>query len=267
MTAIEKLLNVARNEIGYLEKETNANLDNKTANAGDENYNKYARDLDKTSLYNGKKNGYAWCSIFVDWCFNEAFGFENMLKLTCQSTGSYGASCTSSAGYFKKLGRFHTANPMPGDKIFFTNDRGRTYYHTGIVESIANGNIYTIEGNTSSAPGVVANGGAVERKCYKLTYNLIGGYGRPDYSIIKEEVEEVQAKPVEVKPTTRTGTVTAQAGLNARSGPGTNYKQVGAFTNGAKLTIHETKNGWHRVTGNAGWGDMTDVWVSATYVR
>lgn len=60
-------------------------------------------------------------------------------------------------------------------------------YHTGIVEKVAGGRVYTIEGNTSSAAGVVENGGCVQDKSYPLTYSKIGGYGRPDFSIVPEE--------------------------------------------------------------------------------
>ena len=41
---IEKLLLTAQAEINYLEKKTNSQLDDKTANAGDNNFTKYARD-------------------------------------------------------------------------------------------------------------------------------------------------------------------------------------------------------------------------------
>ena len=58
---------------------------------------------------------------------------------------------------------------------------------TGIVEKVAGGRVYTIEGNTSSAAGVVENGGCVQDKSYPLTYSKIGGYGRPDFSIVPEE--------------------------------------------------------------------------------
>jgi LysM repeat protein len=44
--------------------------------------------------------------------------------------------------------------------------------------------VYTIEGNTSSSSGVVANGGCVAEKKYKLSYGRIAGYGRPDYNSI-----------------------------------------------------------------------------------
>lgn len=47
------------------------------------------------------------------------------------------------------------------------------------MEKVENGRVYTIEGNTSSAAGVVENGGCVRNKSYALSYEKIGGYGRP----------------------------------------------------------------------------------------
>ena len=41
--------------------------------------------------------------------------------------------------------------------------------------------VYTVEGNTSSTSGVVANGGGVFCKKYSLSYSRIYGYGRPKY--------------------------------------------------------------------------------------
>lgn len=186
-SAVERLLATARAEISYIEKETNAQLDDKTANAGDNNWNKYARDLDALGVvYNGRKNGYAWCDIFTDWCFIHTFGLAMGMKLLCQAEKGLGAGCTYSANYYKQKGQFHTSNPQPGDQIFFTNDGGKTMYHTGIVEKSENGRVYTIEGNTSSLAGVVANGGCVRDKSYPANASYIGGYGRPDWSLVKD---------------------------------------------------------------------------------
>lgn len=82
---VSKVLAVAVAEIGYKEKASNSQLDDKTANAGSANYTKYARDFDKKypNWYNGKKNGFAWCDMFVDWCFLTAYGYENALRLLC----------------------------------------------------------------------------------------------------------------------------------------------------------------------------------------
>ena len=42
MKSIDKVLTIARQEIGYMEKRSNSQLDSKTANAGSSNYTKYA---------------------------------------------------------------------------------------------------------------------------------------------------------------------------------------------------------------------------------
>ena len=67
-------------------------------------------------------------------------------------------------------------------------------YHTGIVEKVSGGRVYTIEGNTSSQPGVVPNGGCVRDKNYPLNASYIGGYGRPDFSIVQEDDDMDQKK-------------------------------------------------------------------------
>lgn len=108
------------------------------------------------------------------------------MKLLCQAEKGLGAGCTYSANYYKQKGQFHTSNPQPGDQIFFTNDGGKTMYHTGIVEKFENGRVYTIEGNTSSLAGVVANGGCVRDKSYPANASYIGGYGRPDWSLVED---------------------------------------------------------------------------------
>ena len=181
MATAKELIEIAKIEVGYCEKETNKNLYDKTANAGDENYTKYAYEIDKNfpTFYNGKKNGFAWCDIFVDWCFIKAFGVEKALELLGQPKKSSGAGCYYSAKYYKKIKRFYS-DPKIGDQIFFKNSVG-SVIHTGIVYDVDDDNVYTIEGNTTSASGVVANGGIVAMKQYKKSYNRIYGYGRPKY--------------------------------------------------------------------------------------
>lgn len=190
-TAIEKLIATARQEVGYLEKATNSNLDDKTANAGYNNYTKYARDLAQLGVYNGNKNGYAWCDVFADWCYIKTFGVDLAMKMTNQPMGGCGAGCTFSAGYYKSMGRFYTNNPQPGDQIFFKDSSGE-YGHTGIIEKVNNGFVYTIEGNTSSASGVVANGGGVFQKSYPIGYVKIGGYGRPNWSLVEQFNDKIE---------------------------------------------------------------------------
>lgn len=258
MSAVEKLLNIARNEIGYLEKESNSNLDNKLANAGYKNYTKYARDLDNTIIYNGKKNGYSWCDIFVDWCFVTAFGLKATLEMTYQASKGHGAGCSYSAKCYIDNRRFYV-DPQPGDQIFFTKDGGKTYYHTGLVEAVANGRVYTIEGNTSNKTGVIENGGAVASKSYPLNYDKIGGYGRPNYNIIDKTTKPTaNAKP-------KTGKVTALM-LNMRSGHSTKDKVIGWLKKDTAVTIISISNDkkWYQIKSSK---YPKSGWVSAKYIK
>jgi hypothetical protein len=121
----------------------------------------------------------------------------------CAKEKSSGAGCIYSANYYRAKGQFFTT-PKVGDQIFFGSTGNET--HTGIVVAVGldNKTVTTIEGNTSSESGVVANGGAVCEKQYPINYYYIVGYGRPDYSLVDKilvEVDEPTEKPVEaVKP-------------------------------------------------------------------
>lgn len=173
-----KVLKIALAEVGYLEKASNSNLDSTTGNAGYNNYTKYARDLYNAGYYNGNKNGFAWCDTFVDWCFYKAYGKDEGQRIECQ-TGPYGAGCTMSAQYYKAQGCFDKT-PQVGDQIFFYDASG-VIGHTGLVYAVNSTTVYTVEGNTSGASGVVANGGGVCKKSYSRGYGRIAGYGHPKY--------------------------------------------------------------------------------------
>lgn len=172
----KKLIAIAQAEIGYKEKASNANLDDPTANAGSNDWTKYARDLAAAGYYNGNKNGYAWCDVFVDWCFYQLAGknAKKAQEIECQ-TGDCGAGCSFSAGYYKNAGRFYTSNPQPGDQIFF--QEGGSICHTGIIESVSGNTIITIEGNASNQ---------VKRITRKANDGYTYGYGRPRYDAESE---------------------------------------------------------------------------------
>ena len=175
--AINKVLALARSEIGYHEKATNSQLDSKTANSGEGNFTKYARDLDAVSdFYNGRKQGFAWCDVFVDDMFAIAFGIDTGRQMLYQPKNSAGAGCLYSARYFRNAGAF-TNNPQPGDQIFFTYQAGEVS-HTGIVESVSSTTVVTIEGNTSDQ---------VARRSYNRLSGIIYGYGRPNWSLVASD--------------------------------------------------------------------------------
>lgn len=192
----QKAIDIALSEVGYLEKATNSNLDDKTANAGSGNYTKYARDLAKYPYFNGSKQGAAWCAVFVAWCFVQAYGKDAALKLLCQPTkpaNNAGAGCKYMRQYFQSKGQLHTS-PQPGDAIFFYNGDKSQIQHTGLVYKVDSSKVYTVEGNTSGASGVISNGGGVCTKSYSLSYARLAGYGRPEYGV-------QTTQPNEQKPT------------------------------------------------------------------
>lgn len=183
---MNRVIQIARAEIGYMEKKSNAQLDSKTANAGRNNYTKYARDLDKTDAYNGKKQGQPWCTQWVLWVFMMAYSFELAMKMLYLPKKGSGASATYWGGCYKSAGQFFKT-PQVGDQGFFWNSKKTKYAHTGLVVQIKNGRVYTIEGNTSPEDGVVDNGGEVCLKSYPLNYNKIAGYGRPNWDLLEDE--------------------------------------------------------------------------------
>lgn len=204
--AVQRVLEIARAEIGYREKNSAAGLDDKTANAGSGNYTKYARDLDAIpGFYNGAKQGFAWCDCFYDWLVVKAFGPDLGRRMLCQPENSAGAGCYYSALYYRQAGRFHNSRPEPGDQIFFTYQVGEVS-HTGIVEAVSGGIVTTIEGNSSD--GVV-------RRSYAYGSRVIYGYGQPDWSLaasIDEDPEPAEEdpkpEPAPAPPAGKTYTVT-----------------------------------------------------------
>lgn len=171
-----KVIDIALAEVGYLEKKSNKDLYDKTANAGSANYTKYGKEMH--DLYPKVMDfPAAWCDAFADWCFQKAYGVSNAKALL---GGNFDDYTPNSAQLYKNKKAWH-ASPKVGDQIFFTN--GSRINHTGLVYKVDSTKVYTIEGNTSGASGVIANGGGVCKKSYSLSYSKIAGYGRPKYDV------------------------------------------------------------------------------------
>ena len=186
--AKKMVLDLAKSEVGYHEKASNSQLNDKTANSGGNNWTKYAAYLDGfAGFYNGKKNGYAWCDVFVDYLFVKCFGFDIGRKMLCQPLNSAGAGCLFSAQYYKQAGRWHANAPQAGDQIFFSYSPGE-YSHTGIVESVNGDTVTTIEGNTSDQVG---------RRSYNIGNSTIAGYGRPKWELAKDESAQEETAPIQ----------------------------------------------------------------------
>ena len=125
----QKLVAVAKKYVGYLEKKSNLNLENFTANAGYNNYNMFAPHAKSATGSSVYQNGVAWCDIFVDDMFIRAFGAARAKELL----GSWSAYTPTSANAFKGAGAkvVSASEASYGDVIFFKNSS--RICHTGIV--------------------------------------------------------------------------------------------------------------------------------------
>ena len=202
MNTVDKVLKVAMEEVGYLEKSKTAYKKNpdiiyeKTAGAGSDNITKY--NFEMHNIYPSIMDFPAfWCDAFVDWCFYKAYGVTTAKSLLRGDFNDYTvASCQM---YAKKDAL--TKSPQIGDQVFFTkNGKVSGCYHTGIVYNIDRNNIYTIEGNTSSSNSVIANGGCVAKKKYlRAKYADKMLFGHPNYDTDKKSVHDIALECIKGK--------------------------------------------------------------------
>ena len=180
MSTVDKILEIAAAEVGYIEKCSNSNLYNKTANAGSGNYTKYWADI--APSYQGQP----WCAGFVTWCMVQAVGKDETRQLLKHYPYVY---CPT-------LGVLHTQHTEPKRGAIVLFYRGGEFAHTGIVESVSGSTVTTIEGNTSGGSTIIANGGAVCRKTYNINDLPGTRYVYPDYKeddLTMTQYEELKA--------------------------------------------------------------------------
>lgn len=149
---------------GYLEKKSNAYLDDFKKNAGYNNYTRFARDINNWGQPGCQ--GQAWCAVYQFWKLVKIKGITKALQI--MGGGFY--NCVSITNWAKKNGTWHST-PKVGALVIF-----RKGSHVGDVQSFNSSRINTNEGNTSSEEGVVANGGAVRNKSYAINDPAIDGY-------------------------------------------------------------------------------------------
>lgn len=190
----------------YLEKKSNAYLDDFTKNAGDKNYTKFARDVNNWNQPGCQ--GQPWCAVYQFWKLVTVLGLTKALQI--MGGGFY--NCKNVTAHAKQKGTWHST-PKKGALIIFRNGS-----HIGSVNSFDSTYVYTNEGNTSGVPGVVANGGACRNKKYKLTDPAIDGYVWIDYGTAADQKSTETA--VQLSKTPKWVGMVNTAKLYVRSWPG-----------------------------------------------
>jgi uncharacterized protein YraI len=99
--------------------------------------------------------------------------------------------------------------------------------------------------------------GAKSGGWYSIYFGDHGGWVSAQY--INVGSQSSSPKPVD---NSKYGTVTANSGLNVRSGPGTGYKVIGSLSKGQKVRIGSRTSGWYNIY----FGDHGG-WVSDQYLQ
>lgn len=161
---IDVTLEIAESYLDYHEGANNKTI------FGDTMHALQPRNMDKNA---------PWCDAYVDFCIYKmcqrfGYGAEMARKVLC---GDFDDYTYASVALYKKAGRW-TQNASRGHQIFFGGSG-----HTGLVEKVSGGVVYTIEGNK----------GDEVRKCsYSKNSPNIIGYGRPKYELITGTVAPVE---------------------------------------------------------------------------
>jgi len=159
--SLDSVLNIARNYLGV--------------QSGSEEHKKI---VDAYNSVNPKPVGYTakysddWCDIFVTTVFQQA-GLSHLIGRECGVQRHIGI--LEQKGIWKGK-----TQPKVGDIVTFDWDGGGWADHIGIVESVNNGVITTIEGNSAQYAGDTAPT-KVNRKTYNWDSRYIKGYARPMY--------------------------------------------------------------------------------------
>lgn len=249
---LEKIIEVAKGEVDYLEKKSNSQLDSKTANAGYNNWTKYWRDI------KSEWQGQPWCACFITWVFQTALGKDRAKQLLKHYPYTY---CPTMASLF-------TLNSAPkvGDIVIFKKDG--VYAHTGLVIAVSGNSFTTIEGNTSGASDVVPNGGGVCQKTYNLS-NVNAKFCRPNYSstaiisdankvVVSDDMHSVKWKGyVNVGNNTK---------LAVRLQPNTSAKECSfsGLKHGTEVGVSHEQGDWYLIKYDGKFGYVQKQYISKT---
>lgn len=205
-----------------------------------------------TEYYGREVNGsaYPWCCVFVWYVFQKSGASKIFFD------GKKTAYCPTLMEWARSKCQL-VKTPKKGDVVFF-NFNGKTRAdHVGIVEAVSpNGDLLTIEGNTSSTNN--NNGGQVAQRTRKMS-NVVGIW-RPAYYSVSE------SSPVKTF-TPYAAMVHVNTYLNVRTSPeikSDNFLYVNGsrlyLPNGFVVAIVEENNGFGRISN-------VNAWVSLQYLK
>lgn len=236
MSTRDKFIALSQSQVGY--KETGSN---------NTKYAKYF-DTEAWQWFNTKKQGAAWCAIYICYLVCQIIGNTEALSfLGCPAPKN---NCAAGVPYlwkyFKAKGyTVDKSKGVAGDIIFLNSNK-----HVGMIEKVSDGKYHTIEGNKSNA---------VKRGSYKIGSSSIYGIAHLPF----EKYDTVDPEPTPEPTPTPTPAPTTQdykvktngSCLALRVAPNTKATLILWMPNGSKVTVSGQQDGWMRTTykGRTGW--------------
>lgn len=239
--AIDCLINVASNEVGYKEKASNAYLDSKNSNAGANNYTKYWRDIKPS--YQGEP----WCACFVTWCV------QNMILTGEKKTSSSTPSSDNKTYVGKGIGT--------GVALYNMNVRDNNSSSDGKIIGSVN------KGETVEVLSITSNGWfkIVWTKCTK-GYAYVSYQDGKYFTYKKNSTATKKTASEEPKSFSEklegTYIVNVSKELNVRDGAGTDNKILVSIPNGTKVKNY----GYYTTVSGTKWLYVKFTYNNITYI-
>ena len=165
------IVSIAQSQIGYQEGDSSSQLSGEVK--GSANYTEYGRWYGLQDM---------WCAMFVSWCACNAGVPTSVVPRHSFTVSGLNQFISWGRAYTRAEVAAGTYTPQPGDVIYFKSARNQNKTnHVGLVTGYADGSVYTIEGNTSSA-AISTNGGAVCAKSYSISNTYIVYICCPNYA-------------------------------------------------------------------------------------
>lgn len=278
MTTVSKVLEIAKNEVGY------CRYDDPERGT---KYGRWYADLVGDKAFGA--NGVAYCAMFVSWV---------LAKAGVKCAGFPGAYCPSI--HHKQT--LSAAQLKAGDVVLFDWEDDGTDDHVGLVVSndTRAKTVRTIEGNTNGgkvaervrAYSTICGGirpkygsapAAAEPAAKAVTRELVAKVANGDYGNDPDRSKRLKAEGYDpeavrlavnaylrgesfgaVKPAAEKAVryeIVTPSGVNVRKGAGTSNPKTGkVYAKGKKVTVTQTKK-----VGSDLWGKTADGWFAISY--
>ena len=216
---------------------------------GDNTFEPGSKGAEMASLA-GFGQGFSWCAVFVSACAEKA-GIAGTVIEKQTGAGWIQESTVLHCGGEWIEGPYMNGGvavtPIPGDIITFGNEYYHGYghaTHVGIVEYVEDGQVHTIEGNTSDCS---------MRKSYPLDCSRINMYVRPNWANVGDDITKYLASAGQL--------IVGPLYSNKNDRHDMTLREVGYLNNNYALTDSETSIAISVINYTTALGEIYDIFA------